>query len=117
MIPLRWLLGADLHFLGNIGSSTINKNCGYNSRVSNARHSWARSRLRGDHPLVSPEPVSGPRGSAEGLKDYFRIADDPLRTGYESQCEKTAPCGESDPFQPCGDPRSAKLKPGFPSAS
>ena len=82
MIPLRWLLGADLHFLGNIGSSTINKNCGYNSRVSNARHSWARSRLRGDHPLVSPEPVSGPRGSAEGLKDYFRIADDPSRTSY-----------------------------------
>jgi hypothetical protein len=49
--------------------------------------------------------------------DNFLFADDPLRTGYESQCEKTAPCGEPDPFQPCGDPRSAKLKPGFPSAS
>ncbi len=27
--------------------------------------------------LISPKPVSGPRGSAEGLKDYFRIADHP----------------------------------------
>jgi hypothetical protein len=26
-------------------------------------------------PLISSQPVSGPRGSAEGLKDYFRIAD------------------------------------------
>ena len=25
--------------------------------------------------MISAKPVSGPRGSAEGLKDYFRIAD------------------------------------------
>jgi hypothetical protein len=27
--------------------------------------------------MISSKPVSGPRGSAEGLKDYFRIADHP----------------------------------------
>src|SRR5260370_2607434 len=44
----------------------------------------SRSRLLGDHPLVSAKPVSGPRGSAEGLKDYFRIADDPPRTSLQA---------------------------------
>ena len=33
------------------------------------------------------------------------------------QREKTAPCGAPAPFQPCGHSRSAKLKPGLPSAS
>ena len=32
---------------------------------------WRRS------PLISSKPVSGPRGNAEGLKDYFRIAENP----------------------------------------
>jgi hypothetical protein len=31
--------------------------------------------------LISSKSVSGPRGSAEGLKDYFRIADNSLGTG------------------------------------
>jgi len=31
----------------------------------------------GTQSLTSPKPVSGPRGSAEELKDYFRIADHP----------------------------------------
>jgi hypothetical protein len=29
--------------------------------------------LRTPNYEISPKPVSGPRGSAEGLKDYFRI--------------------------------------------
>jgi hypothetical protein len=35
------------------------------------------SRVRKDHSLISPKPVSGPRVSAEGLTDYLRIADHP----------------------------------------
>jgi hypothetical protein len=41
-------------------------------RLSTTR---ARTRLRGNFLSISSKPISGPRGSAEGLKDYFRIAD------------------------------------------
>ena len=34
--------------------------------------------------LISPKPVSGPRGSAEGLKDYFRVADNSAPIGLLS---------------------------------
>src|SRR5207245_8132735 len=40
----------------------------------------SRSRLRGDHPAISPKPVCGPRQrSAEGIPDYSQITDNTQR--------------------------------------
>jgi hypothetical protein len=36
-------------------------------------------------PITSQKPVSGPRGSAEGLKDYFRIADYTSRMSFDKR--------------------------------
>ena len=85
---------------------------GFTALANQAKAALANAPAAATETAASVLPATVRRGS--GRAGPFLVSRDRSQVPYR---ENTTPCGRPDPFQPCGQTWSAKLKPGFPSAS